>query len=119
MFTNGSKGMLDKIHLVYECGLCLWTLATFIVSAPGINEKFLETTMVKSLFTCQRIMDEKTCREVLTYEIFYRLFLVITVYHFILAFILLPNFPAIREHLHNECWVFKLLSLAAISIGAL
>lgn len=119
MFTNGSKGMLDKIHLVYECGLCLWTLATFIVSAPGINEKFLETTMVKSLFTCQGIMDEKTCREVLTYEIFYRLFLVITVYHFILAFILLPNFPAIREHLHNECWVFKLLSLAAISIGAL
>ena len=111
--------MLDKIHLVYECGLCLWTLATFIVSAPGINEKFLETTMVKSLFTCQGIMDEKTCREVLTYEIFYRLFLVITVYHFILAFILLPNFPAIREHLHNECWVFKLLSLAAISIGAL
>ena len=106
-------------RIVYESVLFLWTVGVFIALAPGVKERLLETTIMKSMFKCQRILDERTCREVLTYEIVHRLFMVIAAYHFILACTLLPKFPTIRDHLHNQCWFFKLLVLVAIGIGAL
>lgn len=111
--------MSAKTRIVYESVLLFWTVVTLVILAPGFKEKLLETTFIKAMFKCQSILDKRTCREVLSYEIVNRVFLAIASYHFILACSVLPNVPAVREHLQNHCWIFKLMILVVFSIGAL
>ena len=92
---------------------------TLVILAPGLKEKLLENTFIKAMFKCQSILDKRTCREILSYEMVHRLFLAIALYHFLLACSVLPNVPALRERLQNHCWIFKLVILVVVSIGAL
>lgn len=110
--------MASGAHTIYESVLLIWTVVALVVLAPGIKEKLLETTFIKAMFKCQSILDKRTCREVLSYEIVHRMFLAIALYHFMLACSLLPNVPAFRERLQNHCWIFKLVILVIFGIGA-
>ena len=111
--------MFPRSRIVYESVLLLWTVVTLVILAPGLKEKLLETTFIKAMFKCQSILDKRTCREVLSYEIVHRLFLAIALYHFLLACSVIPKVPALSERLQNHCWTFKLVILVAFSIGAL
>ena len=111
--------MSARPRIVYESVLFLWTVVALVILAPGLKEKLLETTFIKAMFKCQSILDKRTCREVLSYEIVHRLFLAIALYHFLLACSVLPNVPAFRERLQNHCWMFKLVILVVVSTGAL
>ncbi|KAL9971663.1 hypothetical protein ACROYT_G017860, partial [Oculina patagonica] len=103
---------------IYESVLLLWTVIAFVVLAPGIKEKLLETAFINAMFRCQSILDKRTCREVLSYEIVHRMFLAIALYHFMLACSVLPNVSSLRERLQNHCWIFKLVILVIFGIGA-
>ena len=92
---------------------------TLVILAPGLKEKLLETSFIVAMFKCQSILDKRTCREILSYEMVHRLFLAIALYHFLLACSVLPNLPALRERLQNHCWIFKLVILVVVCIGAL
>lgn len=111
--------MSARPRIVYESVLILWTMVTLVILAPGLKENLIETNFIKAMFSCQSIVDEKTCREVLSYEIVHRLFLAIALYHFLLACSVLPEVPALRERLQNHCWIFKLVILVSFSIATL
>ncbi len=110
--------MSARTRAIYESVLLLWTVIAFVVLAPGIKEKLLETAFINAMFRCQSILDKRTCREVLSYEIVHRMFLAIALYHFMLACSVLPNVSSLRERLQNHCWIFKLVILVIFGIGA-
>ena len=111
--------MSARQRIVYESVLLMWTVVALVILAPGLKEKVLETSFIKAMFKCQSILDKRTCREILSYEMVHRLFLAISLYHFLLACSVLPNLPALRERLQNHCWIFKLVILLVAIIAAL
>ena len=110
--------MSKRTRAIHESVILLWTMMTFILLAPGIKEKLLETKFIRGMFKCHTILDNKTCREILSYEIVHRIFLAVALYHFFLACSLLPNVHEFRERLHNHCWIFKLIIFAGFVVGA-
>lgn len=92
-------------------------MGTLIIFIPAIKERVLETKFIRGIFACHSILDQKTCHEVLSYEIIHRVFLAIALYHFVLTCCLLPNFHEFRERLHHHCWILKLIIFTAFVIG--
>ena len=111
--------MSARPRIVYESVLLLWTVVTLVILVPGLKEKLLETSFIKAMFKCQSILDKRTCREVLSYEIVHRLFLAIALHHFLLACSVLPDVPALRERLQNHCWIIKFVIHVIFTTGAL
>lgn len=109
--------MSKLTRVIYESTFLLWTIATMVLLAPGIKEQLLESTFISGMFECHSILDRKTCREVLSYEIVHRVFLAMATYHFFLACCLLPNVDEFRERLHNRCWIFKFIIFTGFVIG--